>query len=309
MYEFQKMLFIWCEQDFFPGGEREVSAVDLRVQRDSATGIPICRGSSLKGALRSFVEHLNKHHNANICIDELFGPEITTSGPKHAGALEFLNAGILLYPIQSYVGLFVYITSPYQLEEYWLKHLGSDADNLISVLRSLSNELNGMKAIIPKNSILSDQDIILYHGEFIIKQNEYRADDSFGELLEKLAEQALPKKNNNILAGYSYIKTKILESTILIKDDDFRRWVERSLPRITRIALDYDTKTVRRGALFIQELIPRHTLMASAMYKAHRYQNQNKIDNFLRFLKGIPLINIGGSETVGYGMIRLVIYP
>ena len=139
VYEFVGMLYMWCEQDVFPGGEREVSAIDLKVQRDSVTNVPICRASSLKGPIRAFFEYTK-----TVNVGEIFGDQ------EKSGALEFHNAGILLYPLHSYQGLFAYITSPSQLREYWLNHLRNgnikDAENLMSILNSLEEKLKSKKS-------------------------------------------------------------------------------------------------------------------------------------------------------------------
>ena len=122
-YDLLGILFIWCEQDFHPGTGRGTGVIDLSIQRDKVTGVPICRSSSLKGAIRSALRPIANQIGLNL--DELFGPDIYSpqAYQLRAGAIEFLNAGILLYPIQSYIGLFAYITSPYQIMEYWFSHL------------------------------------------------------------------------------------------------------------------------------------------------------------------------------------------
>ena len=308
-YEYCGMLFIWCEQDFFPGGEREGGAIDLRVQRDPITGAPICRSTSLKGAIRGFLELTNKLGKTNINIRDIFGSSINEQ-VKYPGAIEFMNAGVILYPVQSYIGAFAFITSPYQLQEYWLSHARNYGDNwaikLIEKLDNIRSKLNDKKAIIPSESIFDGSDIVLYGGEYILRANEYEVDQEFKKILNELVSKAIPRINNNPLAGYKYIESKIKTSTILLPDDKFIEVVNRTLPRVTRIALDYETKSVREGALFIQEVIPKHTLLASGIYKAIRYKDNDTINSFMNILRN-ALINVGGGETVGYGMIRLVV--
>ncbi len=303
-YEFLGVLFIWCEQDFYPGGERRLGAVDLEVQREAVTGTPICRSSSLKGALRAFFKL--QRASAGVDENEIFGDQ------NRAGAIEFQKAGILLYPVQSYIGLFAYITSPYQLREYWINNLRNgrvqNVDVLESKLQSLEGKLDGKKAIITKDSIFRNTDIVLYKGEFIFKSDTCEPSEDLDGILNELLGQAIPKVNENVFTGYSYIKSKIEKSTILVSNQTFRNIVNRTLPRITRIRIQSETKTVEKGGLFIQEFIPKHTLLAAGLYKAIRYNNGTQINNFKSAIQN-ALVNVGGSETVGYGMIRLVIYP
>ena len=73
-----------------------------------------------------------------------------------------------------------------------------------------------------------------------------------------------------------------------------------------RIGLDYQTKTVRPGALFYQECLPAETLFYSLVFaNASRHQEHKKtaaqIMGYLRE-NTPPVLQVGGDETTGKGL-------
>ncbi|WP_256201277.1 type III-B CRISPR module RAMP protein Cmr4 [Thermoanaerobacter thermocopriae] len=88
------------------GSGSELGYVDLPIQREKHSGFPKIESSGLKGALRSaFKGDESLREN----VEHIFGPE---DGDLYAGAIGFLDARILLFPIKSARGIFGWITCP-----------------------------------------------------------------------------------------------------------------------------------------------------------------------------------------------------
>jgi CRISPR-associated protein Cmr4 len=76
-----------------------------------------------------------------------------------------------------------------------------------------------------------------------------------------------------------------------------------------RIALDYETKTVKDKALFYEEFLPPETLLYSLVL-AERSRSKGKnmtASEVLDALPGLDLctVQIGGGETIGKGLCAL----
>lgn len=76
-----------------PGsGEATQGVVDNFIQRDPATGYPVIFGSSLKGALRAFME---AHFNNNGVVSAIFGNK------EQQGSYRFFSAHLIALPLRS----------------------------------------------------------------------------------------------------------------------------------------------------------------------------------------------------------------
>ena len=90
---------------------RTGGTVDLPIQRDS-WGLPCIWGSSIKGALRTAFRG-----GGSVSDDEvlIFGPEREDAW-RHAGALNILDARLLLLPTPSLKGGYVFATTDLMIE-------------------------------------------------------------------------------------------------------------------------------------------------------------------------------------------------
>lgn len=285
IYETLGLVYFWCETELFPGGEREVGPVDLTVQRNFK-GIPYMRSSSIKGALRSFYELRNQMDDANL----LFG------STEQAGSIMLGNAEILAFPVKADRGLFLYVTSQSQISAY-VREAAKSGKDIKEELWSfesgeaLSAELEG--------------EVDLMDGRYSLT---LKKDKNLKTLAESIVEDAIPKIDSTPAPGYSYLESK-LKKLILVNDTTFRELANNGLIIVLRIALDYERKAVvpERKAMFYQELIPEGTLLFAPLMKTFRSeQYQKEIDSFTKLLKGGLLLNLGGDETTGKGVVRIV---
>lgn len=306
-YILSKIIFLWTESPFYPGGEREVGPIDLPLQRNPLTGLPHLRGSSLKGALRSLyiLTRANGNESANF-IRNIFGSEV-----KAANYI-FHDAEILLFPVRSDQFTFVYLTSRSQIAllNQYLNSVKTDSSQdtkFLDKIESMDENKNftSVESDIPSKLTVLD-------GEFLIDNIEKR--EEVKSLVEFIVKNALPRDNQTkeILPGYNYIMKKIKKNLIVLGDDTlFREIVEKGLVRVTRIRIEPKTKVVKEGALFYQELIPQYTLLFSQIFKSVRldHEEENDAKSFEEDLRKGLVVNMGGDESTGKGIIRLFSYP
>jgi CRISPR-associated protein Cmr4 len=116
-YLFEPLLF----QAITPihvGSGQDVGLVDLPVIRERTTGHPFLPGSGIRGALRDRCEDRERSEGKTDMplTRRLFGSE--GSDEISAGCLSFLDAHLLLFPVRSVPGPFVWITCPFLIERY-----------------------------------------------------------------------------------------------------------------------------------------------------------------------------------------------
>ncbi len=101
-------------------------------------------------------------------------------------------------------------------------------------------------------------------------------------------------------------RARFLRQFLLLSDDDFTHFARHATEVSARIGLNYESKTVKGGALFYQEFLPPETVLYSVVLaNASRARNGGGKDaaGVLRFLtEHIPgLLQVGGDETTGKG--------
>ena len=106
MFAAAECMFMYVESSLRVGGGEDRLEVDLPIQREAATGYPLCPGSSLKGVLRARA----RSQQAPVEMLSLLGssPEIEE---KQSSSVVVSDALPLLFPVRSLTGLFGWVTS------------------------------------------------------------------------------------------------------------------------------------------------------------------------------------------------------
>ncbi len=260
-----------------PGsGSRVSGLVDLPVQREAGTDLPVIYGSSLKGALRSWatLKGLDERE-----IEEIFGPP-PGAGDKGMGKAVFMDAKLLFMPVRSLKGIFAWITSP-----FLLKRFERDMD------------------VVKK---LSGKEINVDIGEIDVKENE--------ALLTSGNKLAINLKGRNVvvledivldiriggkelsfLAELKPIYEELVKRLAILSDDTFRRLLNRAMEIVPHIAIG-DKGVVEN--LWYQENLPAETIMYSVVFTSSN--NEKKLS---QLLKGT--LHVGGDITTGLGIVEI----
>src|SRR5690625_1555649 len=114
-----------------PGAGQSVGVIDLPVAREAATDYPVVVGSSLKGALATFVRE-QAESGSGTGVDFLFGKS------DNAGALLVSDARLLLLPVRSLDSTYKWATCPHLLER-WRRDIDR-VGGIVSALPDLAPE-------------------------------------------------------------------------------------------------------------------------------------------------------------------------
>jgi CRISPR-associated protein Cmr4 len=302
MYQLSHPLFLTCETPLHAGSGDSLSIVDLPIQRERHTSFPKIEASSLKGALReSFEEKLKKD---DYLLKKAFGPDETGSEAGHAGALGFTDARLLLFPVKSMKGVFVWITCRKILHRFSsdLQQSGQlELDRIPIVEDGFALPLNASNQLD-------------FGGHFVLEEYTF----------QKHPDHTSIQLNGQDLAGWladhlfdagSYWHSKAQTDILLLSDNDFKDFVNLSTEVITRTKIDSDTGTVASGALFTEEYLPAESVMYSLVLASPEFisasekgkkERPEKADGIMDFFKEhlSPVFQLGGNATLGKGLLR-----
>jgi CRISPR-associated protein Cmr4 len=315
------LLALHAQTALHPGAGTALGTVDLPVQRERHTHWPTIAGSALKGILRDAhrekiakdpkldelprwddtdektAERKGKRRekaDATLELNELFGPP-TAGSHEFGGALSVTDARILAFPVRSLKGVFAWVSCPEAL-----RRLQRDAAELAGITPSWVIPLvKANEVALPATDcpcLIDGRAIVLEEFEFT--PTGQGAADPAGWI----AEELLPTT-----AAYQGTRDRFTRHFLVLSDDDFTHFVCHATEVSARIGLDYETKTVKSGALFYQEFLPAETLFyAVVLASAARTRNGHArpADELLkRFRNHLPpLLQVGGDETTGKGL-------
>jgi CRISPR-associated protein Cmr4 len=309
VFEKAAMLFLYCETPVHAGTGTSLSIVDLPIQRERITGLPIVQASSLKGVLRAEVERLKGKQIA----EALFGPE-TQRAHEHAVCVSPHDARLLLFPIRSLVGVFAWATCPFVLERFKREMIAAG----FQIGWQVPNPANSQQALVAHDdTIVADGKVVLEEFAF-----EKQKDDSAEQIADWLRDNAFPQSGE-----YEDFRDWLPKRFVILPDDAFRDFTQLATEVIARIRLKPETKTVAEGALWTEEHLPSETLLYAPIFVSKplapkdtvpdefKENNEPSAAKVLEFLKGLTTPNtdkpyldrlqIGGDETVGRGIVKV----
>ncbi len=280
------VLFLYGETTLHAGTGVGLGAVDLPIQRERHTGYPMIQASSVKGALRNAVE---LYFSEDDKVRNIFGGASGENEGEFAGALSPSDARILLFPVRALQGVFVWVTSPAVLARFKQEAAAPSAD-MPKVPQ------NGEKVWASDNGMLLGNQIML---------EEYTYSAEFNDLAKQwaayLAEEALPEGMD------AYWRERLQTHLAILPDDAFRDFVRYSTEIVTRIHVDDVKKTVKKGQLFTQELLPADSLLYSVVRVTDSRGSDMKVDGVVASLQEAigERVQVGADETVGRGRMWL----
>ena len=283
------LVVIHAHTPLHAGTGAALGTIDLPIQRERHTAWPNIAASSIKGVLRDSYRRSRADD-----VDVLFGPD-TDAASDHAGALSFTDARILAFPVRSMCGVYALVTCP-------------------AVLTRLKEDLRiiGNTALPDVPSVKSSEAMVLPGSPLIV--------DGSTIILEEYdcrvrTDGADPMINALALLASTDVKRQqeLTPHLAIIGDDDFTYFVQHCTQVDARVALEYDTKTVREGALFYEEFLPAESLLyflllASPSLKRGSERDANGVGAaIIHHLRSRPIHQIGAGQTIGKGICSLTV--
>ena len=306
MFQAQQLVFYNCLSPVHMGAGTAVGAIDNPIQREVHTQYPVIAGSGLKGAVR---HHFNRTwHGEAVLIKRLFGPD--TDASDHAGAIAFTDAQLVAFPVRSLKNTFVYATSPTALAR--LKRLAGKAAPWAVP------EVAEGQALVASTSALSNGRLVLEAFDFAAKE-----DDGTKQIAEWLSQHGLPAS-----AEHEYFRRKLAVDLVVLGDTEFSHFVRHATVVEAHVAIDNETGTAKRRALFYTENLPSESLLAGLVLgtveriSAKRARDGERpgliaLDVLREVMEGTPdrkglsqqLLQVGGDATYGRGLLMLNALP
>jgi CRISPR-associated protein Cmr4 len=281
------LMFVHALTSIHPGSGTALGVVDLPVQRERHTNWPTIAGSSLKGVLKAEARSGETELDTPT-LAAVFGPD-TDHAADHAGAIAFTDARLLAFPVRSLKGVFAWVTCPEALSRL-------RRDLALTSLAGLP-ESPGIKvgeAVVATGSPLRQGSGV------VLEEFAFDAIDGVAPVASWIADHATDDKNTG---------QRLQERLVIVDDDAFSHFVQHATEVTARIALDYETKTVKKGALFYEEFLPSETLLYSVVLAERSRSNGPRMtaSEVLGALTGLGLrtVQIGAGETIGKGFCAL----
>lgn len=295
MFQKQSSVFLYAVSPVHMGAGQAIGVIDNPIQRERHTGHPCIAGSGIKGALRHGWQALGGKEDH---LDGLFGPK-SGSADLHAGALSFGDAQLVLFPVRSLKGGYVYATCPTAIER---------ARRLLA-LTGTAVDWQATPGFA-EGQCVTTHDGLLSDGKLHLEAFEYGAiaagRESLAAIGRWLAERAMPQG-----AAYEYFRHKIGADLVLLSDTDFAYFSEHATLVEPHVRINDETGTADDGGLFYTENLPPESLliaplMASATRKgkddAGKLEAEAVMAQARTVLDG-KLLQMGGDATTGRGLV------
>ncbi len=268
------------------GVGQSAGVVDLPIARARATHLPIIPGSSIRGVLRAHFEEKDR-----ALATTLFGPRtIAAAEAIFAGALAVGDASLLLLPVRSLAGILCYVTSPFVLQRY------AQERKLAGLTSPAIPSLTGKEIAQVTTTSVNRMDGKLILEDLDIEANPAIALDEWAKLI---AQAIFPSDESS--------RSDLSSRLALLPDSIFSFLAETATELRTRIAIDPQTGTVKRGALWFEENLPAEAVLwgVYALSEANDSSGRTAAELTAQ-LSGEELLQLGGHAGVGRGLVRLL---
>ncbi|MEV5330216.1 type III-B CRISPR module RAMP protein Cmr4 [Nonomuraea sp. N2-4H] len=265
------LLFLYAETPVHAGADTGSGVVDLPIQREVATGLPIIKGESLKGALRE------RFRDDELCT-EMFGSDVTQSREQtRPGAVRVHEAQLVAFPAPTIKGTFAWVTSP----------VAQARLNRKAALAGLSlpeaPQVPGPRCLVTQKRTAK-----LVVGPYVVDSQH---SEELGTWAEQIAERALP--------DHDFFRKKFAGDMINGGDELLAAVSRECAPVVARVQLngaaEEPTKTVRHGP-FYSEYLPGESLLAALV------EGRSEHMEVLARLDG-QVLRVGGDESIGKGLM------
>ncbi len=271
------LLFLYAETPLHVGSGSALGAVDLPIQRERMSGLPMVQGSGVKGSLRAELRPSASRTEfrpslARDVYRALFGREAPSGNDSDdddkAGAISVLDARLLLFPMRTVWGGFAWVTSPLVLARLArdLELAGAPSPDQIGKLRPADSD----QCLVSKGSSVAKA------GRVFLEDFEYQAQESseLEGLASWLAQHALPT-----LSTYAAFRDRLKTQLVVVSDDELKFLAAHATEVVTRVRIDEQYGTVANGALWTEEALPAESLLWSVVLVADERADKPPLGN------------------------------
>jgi CRISPR-associated protein Cmr4 len=314
MFEKRAVAFLYAVSPVHMGAGQAIGVIDNPIQRERHTHHPCFAGSGIKGAVRHAWEALcqavpeGEKSKLQAHLDAIFGPE--SNKEPHAGAVSFGDAQLVLFPVRSLKGGYVYATCPTAIER------ARRLLNLIGVNISWPAlpDLNEGECLLANPALTTERAengkqvsvLLLEAFEYVVKEEECEALKSIGNWLK---DNALPKQNGKDDA-FEYFRSKIASDLVVLSDTDFAYFSEHATLVEPHVRINDATGTADDRGLFFTENLPPESLMVAPLLasqtrtgKGNDLEAEAVITQVCTVLNHAKYLQIGGDATTGRGLV------
>lgn len=262
------VFLVYTYSPLHAGIGQTMGMVDLPIEREKHTGYPCVYATGLKGSLRAYWKKNNFGQ-----LDTIFGKDDASAG---AGGAVFTDLKILLFPVRASEGTFKWVTCPRVLKRFYNDYkiaLGSEPPQI------KLQKLDGLESV------------------------PHQLDPQQHLLLEDFIFQKTGNSNQNNDKKFLINNMDVpLKDVFLVDDEYFDHFVQYATQVIARNKLK-NNKT--SDNLWYEEALPADTILYSFV-KPSIVGNEDQLNQFDTNLDN-KILQIGGGETVGYGIVKLYI--
>jgi CRISPR-associated protein Cmr4 len=306
------LLFLHAQTGLHPGSGTALGTVDLPVQRERHTQWPTIPGSALKGILRDRCREIDsaryqddgpevpdrdrrsRRRKANEDEDSrlvaVFGPGSVDRETAHAGAVSLTDARLLAFPVRSLRGVFAWLTC-----RAVLLRLGRDLGMAnLPPLPEMPDLAGDDQALC-----ITGSPLCVGGNKLVLEEFDFTITGAAGGVAGWIADHATSDPAT---------RERLRSHLAVVSDNQFTHFARHATEIVARVGLDYETKTVKDGALFYQELLPAETIFYSVVF-AHPSRSTKKkmtaaevVAYLSEALDSNPVLQIGGDETIGKGL-------
>lgn len=291
-----RLVSFYAETPIHCGSGSTFDAIDLPVQREKHTGLPLLPSSSLKGVWRDVAR--GKYPNDRT-IEDVFGPE--DDGGLHSGAISPTDGRLLLFPVRASEGVFAWVTCPFVL-----RRLVRDA----ALMPGVPAALAGLSVTDPTDDEAFIDASAGPGGEVLLEDDCFTRRPIQGLTVEAAVAALLPPKTT--VPEYAFIHDRLKKHLVVISDNQFARLTTAHTDVVTRNRLNTrKTTTGDGGNMWIQEYVPSDSLFYSAVLAMPSRREHSVLDSGAKILTEMQRLTdvshfqVGGDETVGRGWVRM----
>lgn len=280
------------------GAGEGLGLIDRPIIRERTTGFPYIQPTSIKGVFRSAYKAKWNGTEDEYKLYALFGPD-HANAKSHEGAAVFGEGQLLAFPVRSFKGCFVWVTSPKVLLRF--KERLSLCGKTLTPFDALLKEVDGKDIPV---ICTGSKDMLTVKDKLILEEVESNVCDT--EILNEFAS-AVSKS----IFSDKFLQAEFGKKLVVLPDDAFRFFVENATEVVPNIRIGENGVT-DDGSLRYTEYLPRESVMYCTVthWKAKKPSLKEDMDTPGK-VKGVfesafpERIQIGGNETTGKGLVSL----